>query len=234
MLGNKAILGLVGGVITASVGVAVKAGDIFGGNHETIRILLLTHQPKKRLLLKGYKGVQDGSPQEWKDAWKQYRVDYQNVEDDPFGLLKTKPVSVAEENATDGFMSACSSIFDEKVSGIKSEMYKLADKYCTRFASVSDLVWESNYQVLQKGSDGNSQDWKNLWKKYREDNRDREPKQDEWKLSNEKWTGAIDANAEAPNEFRTKCEQESQIKNVDKNNSSYLMVLKYCSISQQK
>ncbi|CBY92319.1 hypothetical protein HF1_03110 [Mycoplasma haemofelis str. Langford 1] len=130
-------------------------------------------------------------------------------------------------------MSACASLFDEKVSGIKSERYQLADKYCTRFASVSDLVWESNYQVLSKGDNGDSQDWKNLWKKYREDNKDREQQKDEWKLSGQKWTGNIEATESAPDNFRTKCETESQVKNVDKNSPSYLMVLKYCSIPQK-
>ncbi|CBY92404.1 hypothetical protein HF1_03960 [Mycoplasma haemofelis str. Langford 1] len=226
-IATKGALGLAASTAVAgTVGMAVK----FSGQEKprSIKDLLWQHKPEKRLLFKRYLDKEDGSQPEWKEAWKKYRTNYKDSERDPLGLL-TKPVDLNDANAPSNFMESCESLFKKEVHNIKSDRYQLADNYCTRLTSVADLVWESNRKVLAKGNDGNSSEWKGLWKKYIEANLGKDTGKDEWQVFEKKWESTSDQEA-ATDKFRSKCESESLVKTGSRSHASYQKVIDYCSV----
>ncbi|CBY92400.1 hypothetical protein HF1_03920 [Mycoplasma haemofelis str. Langford 1] len=221
-LATKGLAGLAASTAVAGgVGMAIKLSSS-KEELQSIKTLIKKHNPTKRLLSRGDQG-------KWKGVWKQYRTDYQNESSNPFNLTLTKVTSIQEEAAPENFMTSCTSLSEEKVEGIKSDKYQLVDKYCTRLTSVSDLISDTGKRVLPKGDNGQSQEWKNLWKIYRQANKNKQSGGDIWGLSGSSWTNSEEL-VEAPSNFREKCESESQVETGDTNHNSFINVLKYCSV----
>ncbi|AEW45112.1 hypothetical protein MHC_01230 [Mycoplasma haemocanis str. Illinois] len=83
--------------------------------------------------------------------------------------------------------------------------------------------------------DVNNSHWKEAWKLYREDNRDKNPGEDLWKL--EGWTKPnsddIDNNTPALAHFVSECHERSSNKTIRTNSSLYKEVLRYCTKDTQ-
>ncbi|AEW45198.1 hypothetical protein MHC_01660 [Mycoplasma haemocanis str. Illinois] len=228
-LATKGLVGLAtSSAVAGGIGIAIKFSSS-KKELKSIRTLIKKHSPSQRLLFREDKGAADGSSSEWKRVWKQYRTDFQNSSNNPFKLTLAKVSDIQDEAAPENFMTSCSSLFEEKVEGIKSDKYQVVEKYCTRLTSVSDLISDSGKRVLPKGNDGQSQEWKELWKRYRKDNEDKKSEGGIWKLSDSSWNENENL-VEAPSKFREKCESESQVKTGDINHHSFTNVLNYCSV----
>ncbi|AEG72707.1 hypothetical protein MHF_0431 [Mycoplasma haemofelis Ohio2] len=224
-LSTKGLAGLAASTAVAGgAGMAIKLSSS-KKELQSIKTLIKKHNPTKRLLLRR----NNGESAEWKGVWKKYRTDYQNESNNPFNLTLVKAASIQDEAAPENFMTSCTSLSEEKVEGIKSDKYQLVDKYCTRLTFVSDLISDAGKRVLPKGNDGQSQEWKDLWKRYRKDNESKKTTGGVWGLTDSSWTENENL-VEAPSNFREKCESESQVKTGDTSHDSFINVLKYCSV----
>ncbi|CBY92289.1 hypothetical protein HF1_02810 [Mycoplasma haemofelis str. Langford 1] len=80
-------------------------------------------------------------------------------------------------------------------------------------------------------TDGNDANWKEAWKRYREDNRDKNPNEDLWRL--EGWTkpasGNIDNTTPAISSFISECKSRLSHKASGIEDASYKEVLRYCT-----
>ncbi|AEW45121.1 hypothetical protein MHC_01275 [Mycoplasma haemocanis str. Illinois] len=222
----KAILGLVAGA-TVTTGTIYFGTDLFRGEQKiekkTISTLLRDLNPDKRLLTSDI----EASNQVWKDAWANYRNN--NKESNPWGIKTWSKVTQSVQsgdNAPDDFVSKCVYQGNLRVSNGSDSLYENALKYCTRDTLVEDLVKESGRSLREKG-DGKSSEWKALWTKYREANKNKGVGQDEWKISDNTWSSVTEE--DAPEKFRNKCETESKLKESKFGSDSVQRVLSYCT-----
>ncbi|AEG72613.1 hypothetical protein MHF_0334 [Mycoplasma haemofelis Ohio2] len=224
---TKAALGMGAASVTAAG--AAYAGGVFSPSEEKgelISKLIKTVNPDKRAIT-----ATAGTDANWKEAWKRYREDNRekNPKEDVWKLESwVKPTSSSITNAEEApayFRSACTSRLSQKVSDVKSSLYKEVLEYCTRDTLVEDWVKDSGKSLREKG-DGSSSEWKALWTKYREANKNKNSGQDEWKISKQQWTSVTEESA--PEEFRNKCETESKLKAGKSSEDSVKRVLAYC------
>ncbi|CBY92294.1 hypothetical protein HF1_02860 [Mycoplasma haemofelis str. Langford 1] len=220
---TKAALGV--GAASATAAGAAYASGVFSPSDEKkelISKLIKTTNPDKRIII-----ASSGDDPHWKEAWKRYRED--NSPDSDVWKLKnwnksSTPVT-SSETALSNFMSECASRLSLEISGVESNLYKEVLKYCTRDTLVEDWVKESGKSLRVKG-DGKSQEWKDLWTKYRTANKDKDQGKDEWGIFKKKWTDIT--TEDAPSEFRDKCETESKLKSALLSEDSVQKVLAYC------
>ncbi|AEG72700.1 hypothetical protein MHF_0424 [Mycoplasma haemofelis Ohio2] len=181
--------------------------------------------PEKRLLIRGWGKKQDGSPEEWKVAWKNYLNAYSGAESNPFSLTLTD----SSGNAPSEFIDACKKRFSVQVSDIEDERLVHVLEYCTRSTSVEDLILSTSKRLLSSTSkrllsSSNSSGWNELWNAYKKDNADKESGKDEWGIFTAKGGGSNDSNS-----LKTKCDSEKLVKTGSKTHRSFINVFKYCS-----
>ncbi|CBY92393.1 hypothetical protein HF1_03850 [Mycoplasma haemofelis str. Langford 1] len=177
--------------------------------------------PEKRLLIRGWGKKQDGSPEEWKVAWKNYLNAYSGAESNPFSLTLT--LTDSSGNAPSEFIDACKKRFSVQVSDIEDERLVHVLEYCTRSTSVEDLILSTSKRLL---SSSDSSGWNELWNAYKKDNADKESGKDEWGIFTSKG-GTNDTNA--TQNFKNKCNSEKLVKTGSKTHRSFINVFKYCS-----
>ncbi|AEG72598.1 hypothetical protein MHF_0319 [Mycoplasma haemofelis Ohio2] len=84
-------------------------------------------------------------------------------------------------------------------------------------------------------TDVNDSNWKEAWKLYREDNKDKNVGEDIWKLKD--WTkpdsGTINNTDQAPASFISECHSRSSNKTIKTDSNLYKEVLRYCTKDTQ-
>ncbi|AEW45092.1 hypothetical protein MHC_01130 [Mycoplasma haemocanis str. Illinois] len=212
----KVAAGVLGAGAVAAGGALAYKGLIKSPTH-SIKDLLATKNPEKRLISKS----NDGSSAEWKAAWKLYLTAYKNNNQNPFFLTVAKPTTIDDnQSAPSEFMSKCESLIMEQVSNEKDDKYKGVLQYCTRSTLVKDLVMESGRSILQ-----DSDDWSGSWNSYKSANTDKGDKQDTWKLEdwNTKKSGST-----VSGDLQKKCKEKLGSK-VGMQVDDYSNIVKWCS-----
>ncbi|CBY92267.1 hypothetical protein HF1_02590 [Mycoplasma haemofelis str. Langford 1] len=215
------------GVALLGVGAAATGGFLaYNGvsNSKTktysIKDLLATKNPKKRLIAKST----DGSSPEWKAVWKLYATEYKNNNHNLFSLASINSEKTIDDNqpAPSEFMSKCESLVMEHVVNEKDDKYQGVLKYCTRDALIKDLILESGRVVLQE-----SDDWGDSWKSYRAANTDKEDQQDTWKLKD--WNTKKSNDSTISDDLKKKCKEKLEAKVGDQVDGDYSNIVKWCS-----
>ncbi|CBY92258.1 hypothetical protein HF1_02500 [Mycoplasma haemofelis str. Langford 1] len=216
----KAAAGVLGAG-TAVAGGALAYKGLTKPTTHSIRDLLATKNPEKRLISKSA----DGSSTEWKSAWKLYLTSYKKDGKNPFSLNRDKPNTEPDgnENAPSEFMSKCESLSKEMVVDKEDSRYQNVLIYCTRNTLVKDLIIESGRTLLQESGD----DWGASWKSYREANTGKGEKQDVWQLSD--WKDKQNADSPVSDDLKNKCKEKLESNAGVQVNDDYPNVVKWCS-----
>ncbi|CBY92263.1 hypothetical protein HF1_02550 [Mycoplasma haemofelis str. Langford 1] len=220
----KAATGVLG-VGTAAAGGTLAYKELTKPATHLIKDLLVTKNPRKRLIAKS----EDGSSAEWKAAWKLYATSYKEHNKNPFSLTLAKPTETLDgsQNAPVEFMDKCESLVKERVLNEGDDKYQGVLQYCTRATLVSDLISENHpsKKVLSKTEAGSSAGWKRAWSSYKIYNTDKTKDKDTWKLSD--WESQ--SGDDAPESFKTKCEEKVKVEAFELSNEDYLNAVKWCT-----
>ncbi|AEW45119.1 hypothetical protein MHC_01265 [Mycoplasma haemocanis str. Illinois] len=200
--------GAVGALGLTAVAGVVKL-SIGSSIPQPISLLLEKNRPDKRLLFK----ARGAGHSDWKNSWKKYVSAHSGSGKNPFSVN----LSFSEnDNVPNEFMEGCETLFNEKVLGVDDDKYEQALEYCTRDTLVSDFTWTAGKQLADDTR------LKELWKQYYKNS------DDFWNLKNSK-----DEN-DMPNEFKTKCSEEFNVKTGDMKHPSVERVINYCSTDRPK
>ncbi|CBY92277.1 hypothetical protein HF1_02690 [Mycoplasma haemofelis str. Langford 1] len=203
-LAAKSALGFVSSALLAGTTTAVVRPS--PEEPRTISKLISSTRPDRRLLFDGYQKKSDGSQEVWKFAWNKYRNDFSSGAPNPFSLNITNV-----DNAPVEFRNACKKLFSEQVLNTEDEKYTWGIEYCTRPTLVSDWIWGQGYEVV---SDQGGE-WNTLWNKYKTNNF--------WQITDST------SNDQAPQAFKTKCKDEANKAQGNKNDVSVTRVIDFCS-----
>ncbi|AEW45115.1 hypothetical protein MHC_01245 [Mycoplasma haemocanis str. Illinois] len=194
--------GAVGALGLTAVAGVVKL-SIGSSIPQPISLLLEKNRPDKRLLFKE-RGSGDA---DWKSAWQRYVSTYSGSGKNPFAVDLTS----ANGNVPDEFMAGCEALFKEKVLSSEDDKYEQVLEYCTRDTLVSDFTWEAGKQLAD---DGQLQE---LWKKYYANS------DDFWNLKKNQGENSM------PQDFKTKCSAEFNVKTGNAKHPSVERTITYCS-----
>ncbi|AEW45096.1 hypothetical protein MHC_01150 [Mycoplasma haemocanis str. Illinois] len=221
----KVVAGVLGAGAVATGGALVYKG-LLKSTTSSIKDLLATKNPEKRLISKSL----GGSSSEWKEAWKLYLTAYKNNNQNPFSLTTDKPSTDPDGNqeAPSEFIDKCTFLASERVADEKDSRYQNVFKYCTRATLVKDLIFENypNRKILSSTGSDDSEGWKSAWSRYKQRNPSTKVQgNDEWKLS--EWT--THNTDDAPNGLKTKCVEKVKLEMFDTNNKDYKDTVDWCT-----
>nr|WP_045118479.1 hypothetical protein [Mycoplasma haemocanis] len=224
----KGALGLVAVGVTAT-GVVYASGflDKNTTKEELISSLLSVSHPQKRFIK-----ASDGTDPRWKEAWKRYKKDNESKKTGAdvwslVGWIKPNSSKVNnDEPAPDYFIQECKSRSSHKTAGTSSELYKSVLKYCTRDTLVSDLISEYGQGKRILSNSSSEEEWKEVWKIYRDQNKVNSKSIDDWKFSD--WGTTKDGDT-LPTDYKKKCAEMSAELAFETTDIKYLNVLSWCS-----
>ncbi|AEG72812.1 hypothetical protein MHF_0540 [Mycoplasma haemofelis Ohio2] len=164
----------------------------------------------------------ESSTEDWKDAWKEYKTK------NNLWKLSDYETHKSEDTAPQSFKNLCLSKSHEKVKGTKNDDFQNFKKWCSRNFTISELMQQQGITLLNKQSAEG--DWKPAWKKYKDNPLNKQSSstaaKDVWETSD--WTSQN--SQDSPSEqFKTKCEEKSKIKVVNRDHETYKQVLDWCT-----
>ncbi|CBY93275.1 hypothetical protein HF1_12670 [Mycoplasma haemofelis str. Langford 1] len=170
-----------------------------------------------------------GEDSNWKSSWEKYRTENQSHEKDPWGITNWSSLkSQSNQNAPSDFLSKCDSYSQKKVKSNKDALYLSVAKWCTRDKRVaaSSFLASDNKELLTSSTDKSDSAWKAAWDVYR--NAYKNTNSNPWGIQD--WDNKKNSDGQnAPDDFVSKCDAESKVLILSKEDPVYKNLSKYCT-----